>query len=67
MNLMKKWSVNNKKDIKFATRVFKNEIDSISAKDWKTIEEDAFKTACDFIKAFRAENLVSKFKDKFFK
>ncbi|MDH4222357.1 MAG: class II fructose-bisphosphate aldolase [candidate division Zixibacteria bacterium] len=67
MQQMKKWSAENKKDIKFATKVFKKKIDSISEKESKNIEEMAYQTACEFITAFRAEKLASKFKDKLFK
>lgn len=64
---MRKWSAENKKDIKFATKVYKKEIDSLLEKDCKVIEEMAYQTACEFITAFRAEKLASKFKDKLFK
>ena len=67
MQQMKKWSAENKKDIKFATKVFKKEIDSISEKERKNIEKMAYQTACEFITAFRAEKLASKVKDKLFK
>jgi fructose-bisphosphate aldolase class II len=67
MEQMRKWSAENKKDIKFATKVFKKEIDSIPEKDRKAIEEMAYQTACEFITAFRAEKLASKLKDKLFK
>lgn len=64
MNSMRKWAADNKKDIKFATREFKGEIDSIPETNAKQIEERAFQTACDFIQAFRAENLASLVKTK---
>jgi len=67
MEQMRKWSEENKKDLKFATKVFKKEIDSVSEKDQKAIEEIVYQTACEFIQAFRAEKLASKFKDKLFK
>jgi len=67
MEQMKKWSEANKKELKFATKVFKKEIDSISEKEQKAIEEMAFQTACEFIQAFRAVKLVSKFKHELFK
>jgi fructose-bisphosphate aldolase class II len=64
MDQMKKWAANNKKDIKFTTRQFKREIDSIPQANARQIEQEAFETACDFIKAFRAENLASLVKTK---
>jgi fructose-bisphosphate aldolase class II len=67
MEQMKNWSKDNKKDIKFATKVFIKEINSISEKDQKAIEEKAYQEACEFILAFRAEKLASKLKDKLFK
>jgi fructose-bisphosphate aldolase class II len=56
---MKKWAGDHEKDIKFATREFKKEIDSISRADAGQIEQRAYEAACSFIKAFRAENLAS--------
>ncbi len=64
MDQMKKWAQENKKDIKFATKVFKKDIDSIPPKNVKQIEEKAYETACSFIAAFRAKNLASLVKDK---
>ena len=64
MDQMKKWAQENKKDIKFATKVFKKDIDSIPPKNVKQIEEKAYETACSFITAFRAKNLASLVKDR---
>lgn len=64
MDQMKKWAQENKKDVKFATRVFKKDIDSIPPKNVKPIEQKAYETAYSFIKAFRAENLASLVKEK---
>ncbi len=64
MDQMKKWAQENKKDIKFATKEFKRDIDSIPQKNVKQIEEKAYQTACSFITAFRAKNLASLVKDK---
>jgi len=66
MEQMKKWAGDNKKDIKFATKVFVKDINSISEKYQKVIEQEAYQTACEFIRAFRAEKLASKLKDKLF-
>jgi len=51
---MNKWCDDNKKDLKFATKPFKAKIDSIPTSNIKSMEEDAYKSAKDFIKAFRA-------------
>jgi fructose-bisphosphate aldolase class II len=64
MDQMKKWASENKKDIKFTTREFKQQIDSIPQTNVKQVEQKAYQTACDFIKAFRAENLAGLVKAK---
>jgi len=64
LDQMKGWAEDNKKDIKFGTRKFKKEIDSIPQKNIQQIEQKAYKVACSFIKAFRAENLASLIKTK---
>jgi len=57
---MKKWAEDNKKDIKFATKVFKKEIDSIPEENKKKIEDMAYKEAKALIEAFRANGTASK-------
>jgi fructose-bisphosphate aldolase class II len=64
MDQIKKWAQENKKDIKFATRQFKGDINAIPQEHVKQIEQKAFETACSFIKAFRAESLASLLKQK---
>lgn len=64
MDQMKKWAQDNNKDIKFTTRKFKKEIDSIPKKNLQQIEQKAYEVTCSFIKAFRAENLASLVKAK---
>ena len=64
MDQMRIWAQENKKDIKFSTRKFKRDIDSIPQKHVKQIEQKAYETAFSFIKAFRAENLASLVKEK---
>lgn len=59
MEQMVKWAKENNKDIKFATRQFKKEIDSIPEEYEKQIEEKAFQTASEFILAFRAKGSAS--------
>jgi len=56
MKQMKEWSEKNFKDLKFATKEFKSEIDSMpfEYRD-KTIEE-AYEKAKEFIIAFRSKN-----------
>lgn len=55
-NEMKNWAEKEGKNIKFATKQFKKEIDSISDEYKKKIEEKAYEEAKAFIEAFRAVN-----------
>lgn len=64
MDQMKRWADEHKKDIKFATREFKKEIDSIPQKNIQQIEQRAYEEACSFITSFRAKNLASLIKTK---
>ncbi|HEX7400648.1 MAG TPA: class II fructose-bisphosphate aldolase [candidate division Zixibacteria bacterium] len=64
MDQMKKWASQNKKDIKFTTREFKKEIDSIPRKNAQQIEQKAYEVACSYITGFRAENLASLVRSK---
>jgi fructose-bisphosphate aldolase class II len=63
-DLMKGWARENEKDIKFATREYKKEIDAIPRKNATQIEQEAYQVACSFIRAFRAENSASLVKRK---
>jgi fructose-bisphosphate aldolase class II len=56
MDQMRKWAEENEKDIKFTTREFKREIDSIPKRNREKIEKKAYQVTASFIKAFRAEN-----------
>jgi len=64
MDQMRKWAENNQTGMKFTTREFKKEIDSIPEKDAKQIEQKSYQTALEFIQAFRAKNLASLVKMK---
>jgi fructose-bisphosphate aldolase class II len=64
MDEMRKWAQENGKDIKFATREFKKEIDSIPQKNAQQIEQKAYEVACSFVTGFRAKNLASVVKTK---
>ena len=57
---MKQWAENEGKNIKFATKQFYNEIDAIPEENKKFIEEKAYESAKEFIKAFRAEGTAVK-------
>jgi len=57
---MKKWAKDNNQDIKFAIKIFKNEIDNIPQKFIEKIITETYKRAREFIKAFRAQNSANK-------
>jgi len=57
---MTKWAKENNKDIKYASKVFFDDIYSIPEKYKKKIEEAAYHSAKEFLKAFRAEGSVSR-------
>jgi fructose-bisphosphate aldolase class II len=67
MDQMRKWAIEKKKDIKFTTREFKKEIDSIPRKNVQQIEQKAYEVACSYITGFRARNLASLVKTKLLK
>jgi len=64
MATMKQWADKEGKNIKMATKQFKNEIDGIPEKYAKAIEDAAYKSAIEFIKGFRADNSASYLNDK---
>lgn len=57
---MRDWSREQKKDIKYATAVFADRINSISQDDVKLIAELAYREAKEFITAFHAKGSVSR-------
>ncbi|MGE3062455.1 MAG: class II fructose-bisphosphate aldolase [bacterium] len=56
MNKMTKWCDDNFKDIKFATKEFKNEIDSIDQKYIDAAIDETYQKTKEFIIAFRAKD-----------
>ncbi len=52
---MREWAKESGKDIKFATKQFKREIDSVPAEFAGKIEDAAYEEAVRLLKAFRAE------------
>jgi fructose-bisphosphate aldolase class II len=60
MDTMRKWSKKNRRDIKFATRVFKADIDSIPEENARQIHEMAYREAKELIAAFRAKGSASR-------
>ncbi|MDI6699729.1 MAG: class II fructose-bisphosphate aldolase [bacterium] len=56
MKKMKMWAENNGKDIKFATKEFKKEIDDIPSEYSQKIMDEAYLKAKEFILAFRSKD-----------
>lgn len=60
MDNMRRWARENKRDIKYATGVFKTDIDAIPEENARQIHEMAYREAREFITAFRAKGSASK-------
>jgi fructose-bisphosphate aldolase class II len=60
MDSMRLWARENKKDIKYATKVFKAEIDSIPEENIRQIHEMAYREAREFLTAFNARGSAGK-------
>ncbi len=60
MAKMRAWASENKKDIKFATKPFKEQIDAMPVKWCQKIADTAYQEAKVFIEAFRAVGTASK-------
>lgn len=60
MDEMRRWARENKRDIKYATKVYKAEIDAIPEENVRMIHELAYREARDFITAFRAKGSAGK-------
>ena len=59
MSTMREWAKKENKDIKFATKQFLSDINSIPKDCAKKTEETAYKPAVEFITAFRAKGTAS--------
>lgn len=59
MDEMKKWAADNNENIKKATKVFKKDIDSIPQEYADRMMDVAYKTAKEFIIAFRSKDSVN--------
>jgi fructose-bisphosphate aldolase class II len=57
---MRSWARQNNRDIKYATRVFKEEIDSIPEKNARQIHDMAYREAREFLTAFYAKGSATK-------
>jgi len=61
MAAMRAWCAAEGKDIKFATKQFLGDINGIPDSYKKKTEEESYKSACDFIRAFRAAGTAATF------
>lgn len=61
---MRDWSRINKRDIKYATSVFRTEIDNISHENIKLIEDMAYSEAREFITAFHAKGSATRLAER---
>jgi len=59
MSKMREWAKKENKDIKFATKQFLSDINSMSKDCVKRTEETSYKSAAEFITAFRARGTAS--------
>jgi fructose-bisphosphate aldolase class II len=59
MDAMRKWAKKNRRDIKFATGVFKSDIDSIPEENARQIQAMAYREAKELLTAFRAKGSAS--------
>jgi len=64
MAAMKEWAAKEGKDLKFATRQFYDEINGVPAEYRMKIEDDSYRSACEFIKAFRAVGTATTFLER---
>jgi len=60
MNTMRRWAKENRQDIKYATRVFKAEIDAVPEENALQIHDMAYREAREFLTAFHAKGSGSK-------
>jgi fructose-bisphosphate aldolase class II len=63
MDAMRLWARENDRDIKYATRIFKNDIDNIPEKNARQIHEMAYREAREFLNAFYAKGSATKLAD----
>jgi fructose-bisphosphate aldolase class II len=60
MDAVRSWARENNRDIKYATRVFKADIDAIPEENITMIHEMAYREAREFLTAFRAKGSAAK-------
>jgi fructose-bisphosphate aldolase class II len=60
MDSMRRWSRENRKDLKYATGVFKTDIDAIPTENARQIHDMAYREAKEFLTAFNSKGSASK-------
>lgn len=60
MDAMRQWARDHKQDIKYATRLFKDQIDAIPEENARLIHEMAYREAKEFLTAFGAKGSASR-------
>lgn len=60
MDAMRSWARENRQDIKYATRVFKGEIDAIPEENARQIYDMAYREAREFLTAFGAKGSAAR-------
>ena len=64
MDEMRQWARNNRRDIKYATGVFKEEIDAIPDENIAMITDMAYREAKEFLTAFRAKGSATRLAER---
>ncbi len=60
MDAMRRWARENRRDIKYATGVFKSDIDAIPEENIRQIHDMAYREAKEFLLAFRAKGSATR-------
>jgi fructose-bisphosphate aldolase class II len=60
MDVMRGWSRENRRDIKYATAIYKSDIENIPDENIQMISDMAYREASEFIKAFHAQGSATK-------
>ena len=64
MDDMRQWARNNRRDIKYATGIFKEEIDAIPDHNIVMINDMAYREAKEFLTAFRAKGSATRLAER---
>ena len=64
MDEMRQWARNNRRDVKYATGIFKEEIDAIPDQNIVMINDMAYREAKEFLTAFRAKGSATRLAER---